>query len=294
MKFIATLLVTLIAIVAVFGTIVVALANNPRLAQAQTQVAVAQSTPTQQPTPTQTDTETPGRVIYSGSDDQPTVALTFDDGPNPYYTSQILAVLQQYGVHATFFTIGEQVQAYPDLIQQEYAAGNVIGNHSWNHPDLTKLSANEVHSQLSTTADAIQQATGTRPTFFRPPYGAINNAVQAQATELGFTSTLWSVDTLDWQGPGKSAIINTVLTNVQNGSIILLHDGGGDRSQTVAALPTIITQLQARGYQLVTVQQIAAETQQASTTPTQPQALMELQLHNRPTLCTLLSDLNNA
>lgn len=142
MKFIATLLVTLIAIVAVFGTIVVALANNPRLAQAQTQVAVAQSTPTQQPTPTQTDTETPGRVIYSGSDDQPTVALTFDDGPNPYYTSQILAVLQQYGVHATFFTIGEQVQAYPDLIQQEYAAGNVIGNHSWNHPDLTKLSAN--------------------------------------------------------------------------------------------------------------------------------------------------------
>src|SRR5579859_3044597 len=182
-----------------------------------------------------------------------TVALTFDDGPQPVFTLQVLRVLQQYGVHATFFCIGSQVQAYPTIVRQMVQGGNVVGNHSWSHPNLTSLSPAAVRQQLSSTSAAINQATGVVPRLFRPPYGATNATVSSIAAQLGLIQTLWTVDTRDWQRPGVATIVSTVLTQAHNGSVVLLHDGGGDRSQTVQALARIISGLEGRGFGFVTL-----------------------------------------
>ncbi len=179
------------------------------------------------------------------------VALTFDDGPSTF-TPQILNVLQHSGTRATFFEIGQQVQASPNLTQEVYQAGDVIGNHSWSHPNLTLLTPSQVQGQLSRTSAAIQQATGVSPTLFRPPYGATNATVNATAEQLGLRPVLWNVDSLDWERPGVNAIVRNVLSTTSNGSIVVMHDGGGDRSETVQALPQIIANLQQRGFVFVT------------------------------------------
>jgi peptidoglycan/xylan/chitin deacetylase (PgdA/CDA1 family) len=199
------------------------------------------------------------RFFYQGNSALPEVALTFDDGPNPPYTNQVLALLKQYGVHATFFCVGSEVAAYPDLVRQEVAAGHSIGNHSWSHPLLTSLSAAEIRSQLTMTGDIIQQVTGTRPVFFRPPYGAVNAQVLTQVNQLSLTTFIWSDGSLDWTAIGPAAITHQVLSTVTNGAIILLHDGGGNRSRTLAALPSIIEGLQARHFRLVTLDQLVAD-----------------------------------
>jgi peptidoglycan/xylan/chitin deacetylase (PgdA/CDA1 family) len=191
-----------------------------------------------------------------GRQDFPEVALTFDDGPNPPYTSQILAILQNYHVHATFFTVGWQIKAYPTLEQQEADQGNLVENHSWSHANFNTLTAESMNWQLTTTNDAVHKTTHIWPTLFRPPYGAYNSTLLNIATSLNLTTVTWNVDPRDWALPGTDAIISRVLSQTQNGSIILMHDGGGNRSQTVAALPTIIEQLQQRGFCLVTVQQL--------------------------------------
>jgi peptidoglycan/xylan/chitin deacetylase (PgdA/CDA1 family) len=278
MKKIALLLLILIVGLTAFGTAVITYANNKdigviseRPMPSPTAKPAQTTTPHTQVTPTGTPKLKP--LISQGSSAKPKIALTFDDGPNPTYTPQILSVLHQYGVSATFFVIGQQVQAYPDLVQQEHAMGYIVGNHSWNHPDLTRLAAGDIHTQLGHTSDAIEQATGVRPSFFRPPYGAYNYQVLLQASNLGLQPILWSVDPQDWNGPPSSdIIIQRVLNMAHNGSIILLHDGGGNRSQTVAALPTIITQLRIRGYQLVTVPQLINYAAQANTGQSSPQA----------------------
>lgn len=233
--------------------------------------AKVQVTPT--PVPTQVIVDKPATVspqikssVFSqGSSDQPEIALTFDDGPSPLYTPQILNILHDNDVHATFFCIGEQVQNSPDLVQQEAAAGHVVGNHSWNHPDLTTLTSDQVHAQLADTSNALQNADGQTPAFFRPPYGAINEDVHDQASTLGLQPILWNIDTLDWEMPGSAAIVQAVLDNASNGAVILMHDGGGDRSQTVAALPEIISGLKARGFQLVTINQLVDDAQDDDT-----------------------------
>ena len=183
----------------------------------------------------------------------PVIALTFDDGPNPAFTPQVLAVLQRYRVRATFFCIGQHVQSYPYLLRQEYGTGEVIGNHSWSHPNLTVLSSNEMWQQLRSTSLAIQRAIGVSPTLFRPPYGATNARVRAIAAQLGLSQIMWTIDTHDWQQPGVRAIVNAVLTHARNGSIVLMHDGGGNRSQTVQALPQIILGLRQRGFTYIVV-----------------------------------------
>lgn len=196
------------------------------------------------------------RFLYTGNRYLPEVALTFDDGPNPYYTPQVLAVLQRYGVKATFFCIGRQVASYPDLVKQEYADGNLVGNHSWSHLNLALLSSDEIDSQINLTSKAIQQVIGVRPTLFRPPYGVVNARVLPKANLLGLTTIIWSDEARDWTTPGTSVIVSRILSLAGDGAIILMHDGGGNRSQTVAALPTIITTLRLRGYQFVTLQQM--------------------------------------
>lgn len=196
------------------------------------------------------------RFLYTGNLYLPEVALTFDDGPNPYYTPQILAILQRYEVKATFFCIGRQVARYPNLVRQEYNNGNLVGNHSWSHPNLALLSATEIESQIKLTSDAIQQATGVRPAFFRPPYGVVNARVLERVNLLGLTTIIWNDEARDWAMPGTSAIVSRILRLAGDGAIILMHDGGGDRSQTLAALPTIISALRASGFKLVTIQQM--------------------------------------
>ncbi|MEV7776592.1 polysaccharide deacetylase family protein [Kitasatospora sp. NPDC086791] len=186
---------------------------------------------------------TGGKVVY----------LTFDDGPSPAYTPKVLATLARYGVRATFFEIGQNVAAHPSLTGQVAKQGHSVQNHSWSHPDLRRLSAAAVDSQVNSTDRAIRARTGRTPTCLRPPYGAVNGAVRSRAAALGKQVVLWSVDPADWSRPGTAAIRSRVLDTVRPGSVILLHDGGGDRSQTVAALPAIISTLKARGYAFATL-----------------------------------------
>jgi peptidoglycan/xylan/chitin deacetylase (PgdA/CDA1 family) len=184
------------------------------------------------------------------------IALTFDDGPGPVFTPQVLSILQRYKAHATFFCVGEWVHLYPGLVEQTFRAGNVIGDHTWSHPDLTKLSPDTVRWQLSSTSSAIQSAIGSQPTLFRPPYGATDSAVVSVASQLGLLQVLWTIDSRDWALPGVNAIVDTVLSHATNRSIVLMHDGGGDRSETILALPLILSALQQRGFTFVTVPQL--------------------------------------
>ncbi len=220
--------------------------------------------PTQIPTPKPTASPTNrsahapilGYPLLNGNTHIREIALTFDDGPNPYYSSQVLSILRKYGIKATFFDVGYLVAAYPNIVRQEYNEGNTVANHSWSHPEMTLLSAQAIVSQLTSTSKAIQDAIGVRPTFFRPPYGAINSIVLATARYLGFTTVLWDGAAEDWNLPGVSLIVSKTLYYARNGAILLLHDGGGNRAQTVAALPIIIATLKSRGYQFVTIQQL--------------------------------------
>jgi peptidoglycan/xylan/chitin deacetylase (PgdA/CDA1 family) len=176
--------------------------------------------------------------------------LTFDDGPSTY-TPQVLSELWAGGAHATFFDIGEHAAQYPSYVQQEQAAGDTIGDHTWDHPfDITTLTSDQVRQELESTAEEIASLTGNRPSLWRPPGGKYNDTVVQIASSLGLSMRLWNVSSRDTENPGVSAIISYVVDRVRNGDIVLLHDGGGDRSQTVAALPAIIDTLRQRGYEL--------------------------------------------
>lgn len=217
-----------------------------------------QPTPTNTPQPKPTNTPQPplSRVVSHGNPNRPEIALTFDDGPAATYTAEILSILQRYQVPATFFLIGSHVQSYPDLARAEAADGYAVGDHTWSHPNLTQLSASQITQQLASARQTILQVTGVRTVLFRPPGGSYNRQVLVSAASLQLTTILWSIDPRDWSRPGTSAIIDFVLANARNGSIILLHDGGGDRSQTVAALPSIIEHLLDRGFTFVTISQM--------------------------------------
>ncbi|MED7952905.1 polysaccharide deacetylase family protein [Streptomyces sp. BE20] len=178
-----------------------------------------------------------GRVVY----------LTFDDGPGPY-TPQVLSVLAQYGARATFFEIGQNVARYPELTRRVASQGHSVQNHSWSHPDLRSLSKSAFRDQVTATDARIRAQTGSTPGCLRPPYGGVNATVRSRAAGLGKTVSLWSVDPQDWALPGRAAIERRVLAGVGPGSVVLLHDGGGNRAQTVAALPGILRTLKARGY----------------------------------------------
>jgi peptidoglycan/xylan/chitin deacetylase (PgdA/CDA1 family) len=178
-------------------------------------------------------------------------ALTFDDGPSDY-TAGVLGVLRQLGVPATFFTVGYEAAARPDLLRAEAAQNSSIETHTWDHADLTRLPPAGIDSELQRGMSAIQAATGQRPTCFRPPYGATNSTVVAEASKLGLTQILWNVDPSDYLRPGVGAIVSNVLGAANGrGLVIGMHDGGGDRSQTIAALPAIISGLRARGYSFI-------------------------------------------
>src|SRR3984885_6308815 len=199
--------------------------------------------------PAFTTPEAPGGAATAG---QRGIALTFDDGPGPY-TPQVLSVLEQYRVPATFFEIGEEVARYPQYSKMVAAAGFPVEDHTWSHPDLTTLSASGVASQIDMTQAEIQVVTGTTPQCVRPPYDAWNATVLSQIAARGLTTMSYSVDPKDWTLPGVPAIVDNVVGAAFPGAVVDMHDAGGDRSETVAALPEIITQLRAKGYTVVSI-----------------------------------------
>ncbi len=180
------------------------------------------------------------------------IALTIDDGPSPVYTPQVLRLLDRYRVTATFSMIGLQVAADPGLVREVAAAGHRIANHTWSHLDLAVMPPVVIADHINRATGAIHQATGQVPTLFRAPYGAWSPAVLQHCAQTGMTPLDWSVDPRDWSRPGVASIVSNIMRNTRTGSIILEHDGGGNRAQTVAALKIVLPRLLAAGYHFTT------------------------------------------
>ncbi|HEX3392372.1 MAG TPA: polysaccharide deacetylase family protein [Solirubrobacteraceae bacterium] len=191
-------------------------------------------------------------AVTSGGPTGNEVALTFDDGPGPY-TLRLVAELNKLKVHATFFAIGDQEQYFSEGTVAEVNAGDVIGDHTETHPMMVQFSAHEQYNELFEQMAQIEVVGGKRPRLFRPPYGSFNETTFKELHHLRLLMILWSVDTSDYRMPGVSAIVHTALEGAKPGAIILMHDGGGDRSETIAALPGIVSGLRKRGLYPVTV-----------------------------------------
>jgi peptidoglycan-N-acetylglucosamine deacetylase len=214
--------------------------------------AAQDSTSTPSPTPTPAKQTTYAQVRV----DQPYIAMTFDDGPSADNTPRLLEMLKQRNIKATFFLIGQNAAANPDLVRRILAEGHEIGNHSWTHPQLSKLSDDRVTAEITKTQDAIKDASGFTPTLLRPPYGAITPRQREWiANQFGLTIILWSVDPFDWKRPGASVITQRILSQVRPGAIVLSHD---IHKQTVDAMPATLDGLIAKGYKFVTVSQLIA------------------------------------
>lgn len=178
------------------------------------------------------------------------LALTFDDGPAEA-TPAVLDLLDRYAAMATFFVTGRAAQARPDMVRELVARGHQVANHTWNHPDLTRLGADRWDQEVDRTTTLVEELTGRTVTCLRPPYGAHDPAVRDQLADRGLDLAMWTVDGLDWQRPGAPAIASRIVTGFSPGAVILLHDGGGDRSQTVAALDDILSAAVEGGYGFV-------------------------------------------
>ncbi|AKN74730.1 oligosaccharide deacetylase [Streptomyces sp. PBH53] len=178
------------------------------------------------------------------------MVLTFDDGPHPDYTPDILDTLAEYDVRAMFFVCGECVVDNKQLLARMADEGHVVGNHTWTHPLLTSLDRDEIRDEMESTSDVIEDAYGERPQWFRAPYGAWNRAAFQLGADMGMEPMAWTVDTTDWMEPGTSAIVDRVEEGAAPGVVVLSHDAGGDRSQTVRAIREWLPHLLDSGYHL--------------------------------------------
>lgn len=197
-----------------------------------------------------------GKIVLRGDPAVKKIALTFDDGPFPYYTMMILDILKKYDVKATFFMVGEMVKAYPHVAKRIVDEGHDIGNHSYTHPMLTYLSRKRALFEIEQTDAVIKKVTGQTPKFFRPPYGSYQKTAYLLAEEEGHKIILWSADCRDWSKPGVQTIVNKVMWAIKPGAIILLHDGGGNRMQTVKATEILLQQLLKTDYKFVTLSEM--------------------------------------
>jgi len=191
-------------------------------------------------------------AVTSGGSRGHELALTFDDGPGPY-TQQLVGVLNKYHVHATFFAIGEEERYFSAGSSLELRSGDVIGDHTETHPMMASLSAHDQREELVEQIARIELLGGSRPRLFRPPYGSFNATTLHLLHQLHLLMVLWSTDTSDYTLPGVQAIVQSALAGAHPGAIILMHDAGGDRSETIAALPAIIRGLRKRGLEPVTI-----------------------------------------
>ncbi len=186
------------------------------------------------------------------------VALTFDDGPWRSSTGRIVSALRRYDAEATFFMLGSQVRSQPSRAKAVVAAGNEPGVHSWGHANMPRRSARTNAADLKRSKAAIAKATGVTPVWFRPPYGSTSRTLRRTASSVGLRQVLWTVDTLDWRYRNASSITSRALKGARPGAVILMHDGGGNRSATAAAVPRILKALRAKGYDFVTLSELAA------------------------------------
>jgi peptidoglycan-N-acetylglucosamine deacetylase len=187
------------------------------------------------------------------------VALTFDDVPDPRFTPQVLDILKKYEVRATFFIVGSRAEKHPDLVKRMVKEGHIVGNHSYNHPEFSKLTMNAFRKQILHTGEIIRNLTGYTPKMIRPPYGDINEQQLQWAARQQYSIVNWNVDSLDWKGLSKDKVKENILSAVKPGSIVLQHAGGGVGSNlngTIEALPEIIEELRNRGYELVTLDEM--------------------------------------
>jgi peptidoglycan/xylan/chitin deacetylase (PgdA/CDA1 family) len=213
----------------------------------------------------------PRKHTYSSCNvESSTVAMTFDDGPHPKLTPKLLDILKERNIKATFFVIGKCVAEYPDIAKRIVDEGHEIANHSWNHPQLTKLSASAFDAEISQTTDAIVKATGVRPVTMRPPYGAINATLTKRLNdEYGLCVILWSVDPQDWKIRKSEHVSSHIIKNTAPGSIILAHD---IHPSTIDAMPTALDALQSKGYKFVTVSELIAMDRPAAPKTESPKA----------------------
>jgi peptidoglycan-N-acetylglucosamine deacetylase len=197
-----------------------------------------------------------GRVVGKGESGEKLVALTFDDGPNKVFTPQVLAVLKKYNIRATFFMCGEQANYYPELVKQVSVDGNEVANHSWTHPNLYKNKAMRgapMAAEVQKTSKLIEKLVMIKPAFFRAPYNYAGKETVQAVNDLGLVYVGWTFSLLDWEKPAPQKMVDMFNRKLMPGTILLLHDGGGNRTNTVAALPGIIEAAKKKGYRFVTL-----------------------------------------
>lgn len=202
-------------------------------------------------------------LIRNGPRELKYIALTFDDGPDPVYTPLILDILKEKDVKATFFLIGDHVSKYPSIVERMHSEGHSIGNHTNSHRSLVPLSKAATYGEVMLAEEIIESITGEKPTLFRPPRGMYSKYARELLKEKRYTIALWDVSSQDWEETRHTDIVNNIMRRVQPGSILLFHDSGnivttsgGDRSNTVRALPIVIDRLLEQGYGFITVDEM--------------------------------------
>lgn len=195
------------------------------------------------------------RISYSSAKiSQKVLAMTFDDGPHPSLTPKLLDILKERNIKCTFFVIGKNAKAYPNIIRRMIAEGHEVANHTWTHCSLTSRSDAQIRTELQQSEDALVAAANYRPHLIRPPYGAINTRIkQFMFSEFGYSTIMWSVDPQDWRRPGVSVVTSRLVSGARPGAIMLAHD---IHPPTIQAMPSMFDQLLAKGYQFVTVSQL--------------------------------------
>lgn len=204
----------------------------------------------------------PGAVSIGKEFDEdgvPLVALTFDDGPHGKFTPELLDTLARENTVSTFYVVGRMVEENPEVARRMVEEGHEIGNHTWSHPDLRKISDKKINEELKRTAKAIEEATGSLPYSTRPPYGAVNGRVLQSIPRQSKPVVMWTVDPQDWRKPGVQTVVKRVVEGCRPGAIILLHD---IHKETILAVGEIIRQIKMKGYRFVTVSQILSTTDQ--------------------------------
>lgn len=196
-------------------------------------------------------------VIFQATiNDKKQIALTFDDGPHPYRTPQILDILEKYDIKATFFLIGKNVEYYPDVVSREISLGHEIGNHTYSHAQLSKLTEDKINEELSAFENALSKVSDYHASIIRPPCGCYSEALCTAANESNYKIILWSIDTKDWAHTPVDKIVENILTKVKSGDIILMHDYIAGDSPTPKVLEIIIPRLLDEGYEFVTVSEL--------------------------------------
>ena len=202
----------------------------------------------------------PTGVYYRASTTDKKIAITFDDGPHPVYTDKVLSVLEQEGVPATFFTIGCNVEMYPTVVARIAEAGQEIGNHTYSHPQIKRITNDFLAEEIERTDHLLCTLGVPRPTLFRPPQGICPGDFMNVLKNTGKIAILWNVDTRDWAHTPSDEIVESVLSSISGGDIILFHDSVGGESTTIPAIKKLIPLLKERGYQFVTVSELLTPT----------------------------------